>query len=213
MLVVEDYVTPDRLRAVLAAHGLDRELLAVEPGAPLPTLGEMIDARTRLLVSLENGDGGPTMPNAFTGLVEETPFTFLRPSALRAASSCDANRGVDGSPVFQFNHWVTPPVRPARVSVNRRVLRDRGRALHRAARPDPDARRGRLRRSRATSSPSRGSSTAHHAELLDAWPHPGHVTRSLPRARGCASRARSPPAKRAMCAAICPRSCTHPYPP
>ena len=124
-IVVEDYMTPERLRAVLATQGLDRELLAVEPGAPLPTLAEMIDVRTRLFVTLENGDGGPALPNAFTGLVEETPFTFVRPSSLLARSSCDANRGVDGSPVFQFNHWVTPPIETAARAINRRVLRDR----------------------------------------------------------------------------------------
>jgi len=107
--VVEDYVTPERLHAVLAAHGLDRELLAVEPGTPLPTLGEMIDAHTRVLMALENGDGGRALPNAFTGLVAETPFTFVSPTTLRTASSCSPNRGVDGSPIFQFNHWVTPP--------------------------------------------------------------------------------------------------------
>ncbi|MFI5047850.1 MAG: hypothetical protein ACHQIG_12360 [Acidimicrobiia bacterium] len=116
--VVEDYVTPERLRDALSTHGLDRELLAVEPGTPLPTLREMIDAHTRLFVTLENGDGAPTLPNAFTGLVEETPFTFLRPSALGATSSCDPNRGAAGSLVFQLNHWVTPPTALAARAVN-----------------------------------------------------------------------------------------------
>ena len=37
----------------------------------------------------------------------------------------DANRGLDPSPVFQFNHWVTPPVPAAARSVNRRALRNR----------------------------------------------------------------------------------------
>jgi hypothetical protein len=125
VFVVEDYVTPERLRAALAARGLDRELVSVHPGTPLPTLRHMIDAGTRLLVALENGDGGPTMPSAFTGLVEETPFTFVQPLALRASSSCDANRGVDGSPVFQFNHWVTPPTRQLARTVNGSLLRSR----------------------------------------------------------------------------------------
>jgi hypothetical protein len=131
VMVIEDYVPPEAIRAVLRAAGLESELLAVKPaepaaqGAPLPTLGEMIDAGTRLEVSLENGDDPPTLPNAFTGLVQETPFTFRRPRDLERPSSCATNRGTDDAPVFQFNHWVTPaePVTAARVNTS--ILRTR----------------------------------------------------------------------------------------
>jgi hypothetical protein len=125
VFVIEDYVTPERLRAALVTEGLARELVAVTDAATLPTLGEMISAKTRLLVSLENGDGGPTMPNAFGALVQETPFTFLTASSLTAASSCKQNRGIDGAPVFQFNHWVTPPTTRRARAVNGRALRAR----------------------------------------------------------------------------------------
>ena len=83
----------------------------VELGQPLPTLGVMIASGQRVFATLENGDGGPTLRNAFAGLVEETPFTFVLPRALRAASSCAPKRGDDSAPVFQFNHWLTPPHR------------------------------------------------------------------------------------------------------
>ncbi|MFN8027664.1 MAG: hypothetical protein U0W40_15280 [Acidimicrobiia bacterium] len=118
-IVIQDYVPPDRLRAQFDAAGLGSELATFTLGQPLPTLGQMIDAGTRLLVSLENGDGGPQLPNAFTGLVEETPFTFLTANQLRGAASCRDNRGVPGSPVFQLNHWVTPPVRSHAEAANR----------------------------------------------------------------------------------------------
>jgi hypothetical protein len=124
-VVIEDSVSPARIRGVLAAAGLDRELVTVVPGAPLPTLGALIRSGQRLLVALENGDGGPTMPNAFGGLVEETPFTFLTASALADPSSCAANRGGDASPVFQLNHWVTPPSPGRARLVNRSALRSR----------------------------------------------------------------------------------------
>jgi hypothetical protein len=117
--VIEDYVPPERLRAEFDAAGLGSELAAHVQGAPLPTLGQMIDAGTRLLVSLENGDGGPQLSNAFNGLVEETPFFFAHVAQLRGAPSCRDHRGVDGSPVFQLNHWVTPPVRSHAVAANR----------------------------------------------------------------------------------------------
>jgi hypothetical protein len=123
--VIEDHVTPERIRAVLDAAGLGRELVAVVPGGALPTLGGMIAAGTRLFVSLENSDGGPTMPNAFAGLVEETPFTFHTTAELRAARSCATNRGTVGSPIFQFNHWVTPAGSRRSRAVNFGVLRAR----------------------------------------------------------------------------------------
>jgi hypothetical protein len=125
VMVIEDYVPPGRLLDVLRDAELARDLLPVESGAPLPTLGEMIDDGTRLQVSLERGAAPPHLPNAFAALVQETPFTFRRPRGLEAPSSCTTNRGVDGAPVFQFNHWVTPaePVTAARVNTS--ILRDR----------------------------------------------------------------------------------------
>jgi len=125
MIVIEDYVPPDQLLSVLRDAGLESELLPVDPAAPLPTLGQMIDAGTRLQISLENGAAPPTLPNAFNELVEETPFTFRRPRDLEHASSCSANRGTPNAPVFQFNHWVTPaePVTASRV--NSTVLKER----------------------------------------------------------------------------------------
>jgi hypothetical protein len=125
VMVIEDYVPPEGIRAAFASAGLEHELVSVQAGAPLPTLGAMVRADTRLLVSLENGDGGPTLPNAFTGLVQETPFTFLKASDLTRASSCVPNRGVAGSPIFQLNHWVTPPTRRRARLVNSRALRTR----------------------------------------------------------------------------------------
>ena len=124
-MVVEDYVPADRILAVLRDAGLESMLLPVMAGEPLPTLQQMIDAGTRLQVSFENGDGGPTLPNAFTALVEETPFTFFRPRNLEAASSCTTNRGTPDSPVFQFNHWVTPAEPVTARRVNSAILRER----------------------------------------------------------------------------------------
>ncbi len=125
LFVVEDYVQPDRLLAVLDAAGLHDELLPVPSGSPLPTLGEMLDAGKRLVVTLENGDAPPLLPNAFAALVEETPFTFHRIGDLRTPASCVDNRGVTDAPIFQLNHWVTPAgPRRSRV-VNFAVLRDR----------------------------------------------------------------------------------------
>jgi hypothetical protein len=125
VVVIEDYVPVDRLMAVLRDAGLERELLPVDPTVPLPTLGGMIDAGTRLQVSLENGAAPPMLPNAFSGLVEETPFTFRRPRDLERAGSCAPNRGGETAPLFQFNHWVTPAEPLTATRVNASMLRER----------------------------------------------------------------------------------------
>jgi hypothetical protein len=125
VMVVEDYVPVDRIIAVLRDAGLERELLPVHTGVPLPTLGQMIDAGTRVQMSLENGAAPPTLPNAFAGLVEETPFTFRRPRDLEHAGSCAPNRGSPSAPMFQFNHWVTPAEPLTASRVNTSILRDR----------------------------------------------------------------------------------------
>lgn len=125
VMVIEDYVPPDEILEVLRDAGLESELLPVDPATPLPTLGAMIDRGARIQVSLENGAAPPTLPNAFTGLVEETPFTFLRPRNLDAPSSCAVNRGGEGAPIFQFNHWVTPAEPVTARRVNTSILRRR----------------------------------------------------------------------------------------
>ena len=125
VMVIEDYVAPEAILEVLREAGLESELLPVDPGAPLPTLEQMIERGTRIQVSLENGALPPTLPNVFTGLVEETPFTFRRPRNLERPSSCIAHRGTDGAPLFQFNHWVTPAEPVTAPRVNTSILRQR----------------------------------------------------------------------------------------
>ena len=124
-IVIEDYVPPSSILDVLNATHLSQMLFDVHTGQPLPTLGAMVRTGKRLLVSLENNDGGPTLPNAFTGLVEETPYTFLRPSDLTDTASCRPNRGTGGAPVFQLNHWLTPASRTTARAVNSAALRAR----------------------------------------------------------------------------------------
>ena len=118
VVVIEDHLSTDRIADALDLGGLAPMLLPVEVGRPLPTLGAMIASGQRLFATLENGAGGPTLRNAFAGLVEETPFTFVTPRSLRAPASCAANRGDDSAPVFQFNHWLTPPHRATAGVVN-----------------------------------------------------------------------------------------------
>ena len=107
--VVQDEMPADRLEEVLREAGLDRYLATIDWSRPLPALGSLISSGQRLIVTLENGDLGPTIPNAFRdGVVQEVPYNYRTLEALTALDSCRPLRGRPDAPIFQFNHWVTP---------------------------------------------------------------------------------------------------------
>ena len=87
---------PRRTKAELA--------ITVEVGATLPTLDEMIAQGRRVFVMVEE-DGGdiPWLHDGFT-FTQETPFSFRSVDDF----SCAPNRGLDDSPLFQVNHFITP---------------------------------------------------------------------------------------------------------
>lgn len=116
--VIEDYAPVDALERELARAGLLRQLFRVDPDR-LPTLHRMILAERRLVVLLENQDGGPTMPNGYAdGILQETPFSFRDAAALAAPESCEELRGSSTAPLFLLNHWVTPASFTATAEVN-----------------------------------------------------------------------------------------------
>lgn len=135
LIIVQDEVTEQDLEAAFVGSGL-RDLAYIhEPGTSYPTLGELIEADTRILVYGENlGEPGSWFQNAWDTTFRETPFTF----ALRSEFSCDANRGSEGNDLFLINHWLTTgiPVQAAAIPANSRsallervneCLQDRGR--------------------------------------------------------------------------------------
>jgi hypothetical protein len=116
--IVEDYAPVDRLKRGLAEAGLLDQRYVLDPDR-LPTLRQMIAADRRLVVMLENQDGGPAMPNGYEdGVLQETPFSFPDAAALADPASCDDLRGVDTAPLFLLNHWVTPASVTATAEVN-----------------------------------------------------------------------------------------------
>lgn len=117
--VVQDEMPAERLRDVLAESGLDRYLATIDWSDPLPTLGALVSSGQRLVVGLENGDLGPTIPNAFRdGMVQEVPYNYRSIAELTAADSCRPLRGRPDAPLFQFNHWVTPASASASAAAN-----------------------------------------------------------------------------------------------
>jgi hypothetical protein len=116
--VIEDYAPIDVIERELARAGLLDQRFRVHPDR-LPTLRQMVVADRRLVVLLENQDGGAAMPNGYAdGILQETPFSFRDAATLAAPESCDDLRGSATAPLFLLNHWVTPASFTATREVN-----------------------------------------------------------------------------------------------
>jgi hypothetical protein len=69
----------------------------------------MVDSGKRLVILMENRDGGVRYPWLLDGFhwTQDTPFDFRRPSLF----SCAPNRGPEDAPLFLLNHWITNKAR------------------------------------------------------------------------------------------------------
>jgi hypothetical protein len=115
LLFVEPYVPVATMEKALRDAGLLTHAATFRPAAPLPTLGALVTADTRLVVLAEQ-DGGrrPWYLDGFR-LVQDTPLGATRPSQL----SCARARGRADSPMLMLNHWI-PPFPPS-VTRNQRI--------------------------------------------------------------------------------------------
>jgi hypothetical protein len=104
-LFIEDHVAAAPIAADVEAAGLLDFVYDPSTGEPWPTLGEMIRSGRRLVVMLEEGNGGDQaswLVNGFE-LTQDTPYTFPTVESF----SCDPNRGPDDAPLFLLNHWLS----------------------------------------------------------------------------------------------------------
>ena len=84
--------------------------------APWPTLGELVEADTRLLLFVEHDRSRVSfIPNAY-GVFQETPYAFPTPEAM----TCEPNRGRPENSLFLLNHWIehVPPLPSSAARVN-----------------------------------------------------------------------------------------------
>lgn len=101
-IIYQDSAPVDAIVADLAAVGLD-QLAFTYAGGPFPTLGEMIAADTRLVVTAESGGPPPAWFHHVWDVAWDTPYSFNDPSEF----SCELNRGDKSNPLFLLNHWVS----------------------------------------------------------------------------------------------------------
>ena len=101
-IIYEDHVAPEQLVEDYEATGADALVFTHEPGAAWPTLGAMIEADTRLVVTAESAGPPPSWLHHVWDEAWDTPYGPMAVEDL----SCDLNRGSPDHDLFLVNHWV-----------------------------------------------------------------------------------------------------------
>jgi hypothetical protein len=102
-IIYEDHVEASAITADLQTAGLSGMTFTHVKGEPWPTLGEMIDRGTRLVVTAEKGGSSPRWFHHVWDVAFDTPFTFHD----RDDFSCKLNRGRASNDLFLLNHWMS----------------------------------------------------------------------------------------------------------
>lgn len=102
IIIYEDSAPASAIEADWQTSGLVDEAFVLGEG-PWPTLGALIDARTRIVVTAENAGPPPPWLQHAWDLIWDTPYTFHTPREF----SCDSNRGTAGQGLLLVNHWLS----------------------------------------------------------------------------------------------------------
>jgi hypothetical protein len=108
-IVVEDYVSRADIQRSVKDSGLLKYVYTPDddPDFEWPTLGEMIDDDTRVVIFSEKNREltAPDWYRRFYRYGMETPFDH--PGPTQKQMSCKPNRGGKGKKLFLMNHWIT----------------------------------------------------------------------------------------------------------
>jgi hypothetical protein len=116
-LIVEDHTSPADTLSTLEKAGLKRfAWVQSAPGAPWPTLGEMVRSGHRLVVFTERADALAPWVSNYHQVGAETAFRASSPSDL----SCAPGRGPAFARLFLLNNWISTdaPSRSEAAQVN-----------------------------------------------------------------------------------------------
>jgi hypothetical protein len=107
LIVFQDSLSVEVTVEVMDSVGLSQRVWTWEGhSAPLPTLAELIDAGSRLVVTAEAGGAPPGWYHHAWDLITDTPYEFSDP----AEYSCERLRGEEENPLFLVNHWLGTPL-------------------------------------------------------------------------------------------------------
>ncbi len=109
VMIIEDDVSAAVTERAFIDAGLAPYLMVHEPGAPWPTLRELISKGTRLLVTAENGRPPPAWYHHVWDLAWDTPYDYDSLAKLDATGA-DLNRGATSNQLFLLNHWIGNPL-------------------------------------------------------------------------------------------------------
>ena len=101
-IIYQDAVSAADLVLDYEATGAIELVYAHPEGEPWPTLGEMVEANTRLVVTAEQGGPPPAWHHNIWEVGWDTPYGPMDPADL----SCELNRGSPDNDLFLVNHWV-----------------------------------------------------------------------------------------------------------
>lgn len=102
-IIFESYITQADTAAAFAAADLLRFVHVQAPGDPWPTMRELIEADTRLVVFTDNSGASLPWHHYVWHHAWETHYSFQNPSQF----SCNRNRGSLSNPLFILNHFLT----------------------------------------------------------------------------------------------------------
>jgi hypothetical protein len=102
VIIYQDDVSGPDLELDYQATGADALVYTHPSDAAWPTLGELVAADTRLIVTVEAGGPPPAWHQNVWDLAWDTPYGPMDPAEL----SCALNRGSTDNDLFLVNHWV-----------------------------------------------------------------------------------------------------------
>lgn len=123
-LTFESYITPEQMAASFESAGLAHMSFVREPSALWPTLDEMIEANTRLVVWTDNGGGDPAWYADISQHVWETNYAYKEVEDF----DCSFRRGREDQSYVILAHFLTAPIASedlASQANNGEILRER----------------------------------------------------------------------------------------
>ncbi len=104
-IIFQDGISAQATEEVFVATGLIDHVYR-HTGGDWPTLGAMIDASTRLVVTAEASGPPPAWYHHAWDLFSDSPYSFSDVDDF----SCGPNRGDAGNDLFLLNHWIGNPL-------------------------------------------------------------------------------------------------------